>query len=312
MRKLLLILAGVASLVFWACSNDKDVGGISTVETENAYLIQIVREDSLPAAGVVARMRSVDFVRSIDCARNVDFFEEFTTDSLGRIRIDSLAVNVATLEIIDKGEGLFKKIAASDVKEGDSVQFVMEKTGSLRGKVYLPDSVDFAWVQVYGTDRLVKTDSEGFYEMDSLPPFEYDLRYIVGDSVVENAAKVSAGEEASANVYTFQPDTVKILDFESDNEEFFITDLDYSVTGYMRVTDTAITTVPDISEGVAKFIDNAGEGREGRALHWESSAKQGKWSFFGTWICKEESPCDLSATDSIVFSRITASTAEST
>ena len=301
MKKLNLLLAFGASIAFWACSSDKDVAGISTVETENAFLIQVVRGDSVPAAGVVARMRSVDFVRSIDCARNVDFFEEFTTDSLGRIRIDSLAVNVATLEIIDKGEGLFKKIAASDVKEGDSVQFVMEKTGSLRGKVYLPDSVDFAWVQVYGTDRLVKTDSEGFYEMDSLPPFEYDLRYIVGDSVVENAAKVSAGEEASANVYTFQPDTVKILDFESDNEEFFITDLGYSVTGYMRVTDTATTTVPDISEGVAKFIDQAGEDRESRTLHWASSAKYGKWSFFGTWICKEDSPCDLSATDSIVF-----------
>jgi hypothetical protein len=36
-------------------------------------------------------------------------------------------------------------------------------------------------------------------------------------------------------------------------------------------------------------------------LHWESTAKQGKWSFFGTWICTEESPCNLSATDSIVF-----------
>ena len=302
MRRLFLLLAVFVSIAFWACSNEKDVGGISTVETENAYLIQIVREDSLPAANVVARMRSVDFVRGVEeGGAAADFFEEFTTDSLGYIRIDSLAVDVATLEIVDHGEGLFKKIAAEDVQEGDSVQFVMEKTGSLRGKIYLPDSVEFAWVQVYGTDRLVKTDSEGFYEMDSLPPFEYDLRYIVGDSVVENAAKVSAGEEASANVYTFQPDTVKILDFESDNEEFFITDLGYSVTGYMRVTDTAITTVPDISEDVAKFIDDAGEGREGRALRWASSAKYGKWSFFGTWICKEESPCDLSATDSIVF-----------
>ena len=301
MKKPNLLLAFSASIAFWACSSDKDVAGISTVETENAFLIQVVRGDSVPAAGVVARMRSVDFVRSIDCARNVDFFEEFTTDSLGRIRIDSLAVNVATLEIIDKGEGLFKKIAASDVKEGDSVQFVMEKTGSLRGKVYLPDSVDFAWVQIYGTDRLVKTDSDGFYEMDSLPPFEYDLRVVVGDSVVESSAKVGSGEEASAYIYTFQPDSVKILDFESDNEEFFITDLGYSVIGYMRVTDTATTTVPDISEGVAKFISKAGEGREGRALRWASSAKYGKWSFFGTWICKEESPCDLSATDSIAF-----------
>ena len=305
MKRLLLLLVVFAA--FWACSNDKDVAGISTVETENAYLIQIVREDSLPAVNVVARMRSVDFVRSVEEEKDAEdsakggFFSEFVTDSLGCIRIDSLAVDVATLEIVDHGEGLFKKLSAEEVQEGDSVRFVMEKTGNLRGKVFLPDGVDFAWVQVYGSDRLVKTDSDGFYEMDSLPPFDYGLRVIVGDSVVEKTATVNAGAEATAYVYNFQPDSVKILDFESDNEEFFITDLGITVEGYMRATDTNTKTVPDINEDMAMFIVEAGVGREGKALHWESSARQGKWSFFGTWICKEESPCDLSATDSIVF-----------
>ena len=310
MKKLLLFLAVFASFAFWACSNDK-VAGISTVETENAFLIQIVREDSVPAVNVLARMRSVDFLRSVevvgsagDAAENSakrGFYNEFVTDSLGRIRIDSLAVDVATLEIVDEGEGLFRKISSEDVKDGDSVQFVMEKTGSLRGKVHLPEGVEYAWVQVYGTDHLVKTDADGFYEMDSLPPFEYELRCIVGDSVIENSAKVDAGEEATAFIYNFEPDSVKILDFESDSEEFFITDLGISVEGYMRVTDTNVVTTPDVDAGVASFIEDAGAGREGRALHWKSSASFGKWSFFGTWICKEKSPCDLSATDSIVF-----------
>lgn len=306
MKKLLLFLAVFVSLAFWACSGEKDVAGISTVETENAYLIQFVRGDSLPAAHVVARVRSAEYVRSVENGSAVDsadaeFFSEFVTDSLGCIRIDSLAVDVATLEVVDAGEGLFKKISAEDIKDGDSVRFVLEKTGNLKGRVYLPEGVDYAWVQVYGMDRLVKTDNQGFYAMDSLPPFEYELRYIVGDSVVEGSATVDAGEEATAFIYTFEPDSVKILDFESENEEFFITDLGYSVTGYMAATDTNTKTVPDINEEVAKFITEAGAGREGRALHWKSSAAVGKWSFFGSWICKEESPCDISATDSIVF-----------
>lgn len=303
MKKLLLFLAVYASFAFWACSNEKDVAGISTVETENAFLIQIVREDSLPAVNVVARMRSVEYVRSVE-EENLakrGFYNEFVTDSLGYIRIDSLAVDMATLEIVDDGEGLFTKISTENVKDGDSVKFVMEKTGSLRGKVHLPEGVDHAWVQVYGSDRLVKTDNQGFYAMDSLPPFEYELRYIVGDSVVEETAIVDAAEETSAYVYAFEPDSVKILDFESENEEFFITDLGYSVIGYMAATDTNTKTVPDINEDVAMFIDEAVAGREGKALHWISSASFGKWSFFGTWICKEESPCDLSATDSIVL-----------
>ena len=306
MKKLLLFLAVFVSLAFWACSGEKDVAGISTVETENAYLIQFVRGDSLPAAHVVARVRSAEYVRSVEDGSAVDsadaeFFSEFVTDSLGCIRIDSLAVDVATLEVVDAGEGLFKKISAEDIKDGDSVRFVLEKTGNLKGRVYLPEGVDYAWVQVYGMDRLVKTDNQGFYAMDSLPPFEYELRYIVGDSVVEGSATVDAGEEATAFIYTFEPDSVKILDFESENEEFFITDLGYSVTGYMAATDTNTKTVPDINEEVAKFVTEAGAGREGRALHWKSSAAVGKWSFFGSWICKEESPCDISATDSIVF-----------
>ena len=306
MKKLLLFLAVFVSLAFWACSGEKDVAGISTVETENAYLIQFVRGDSLPAAHVVARVRSAEYVRSVEDGSAVDsadaeFFSEFVTDSLGCIRIDSLAVDVATLEVVDAGEGLFKKISAEDIKDGDSVRFVLEKTGNLKGRVYLPEGVDYAWVQVYGMDRLVKTDNQGFYAMDSLPPFEYELRYIVGDSVVEGSATVDAGEEATAFIYTFEPDSVKILDFESENEEFFITDLGYSVTGYMAATDTNTKTVPDINEEVAKVITEAGAGREGRALHWKSSAAVGKWSFFGSWICKEESPCDISATDSIVF-----------
>ena len=288
MKRLLLMLSVFAA--FWACSSEKDVAGISTVETENAYLIQIVREDSLPATNVLARMRSVDFVRSVkegdgaeisaENSAKSEFFNEFVTDSLGRIRIDSLAVDVATLEIVDQGEGLFVKIAAEDVQDGDSVRFVMEKTGSLRGKIYLPDSVDYAWVQVYGTDRLVKTDTDGFYEMDSLPPFDYDLRYIVGDSVVESSTVVSAGEEASAYIYAFEPDSVRLFDFESDNESFFIADLGFTVEGYMRVTDTNVVTTPNVDAGVASFIEEAGEGREGKALRWKSSAAVGKWSFF--------------------------------
>ena len=308
MKRLLLLLACLAPLAFWACS-DKEVAGISTVETENAFLIQIVREDSKPAVGVVARMRSVDFVRDIeDDSSKAIFFEEFKTDSLGQIRIDSLAVDVATIEIVDAGEGLFTKISAEDIQEGDSVQYALEKTGSLRGKVYLPDSVDFAWVQVYGTDRLVKTDSEGFYEMDSLPPYEYDMRVIVGDSIIEQSAKIDAGENVSANVRTFEPDSVKVLDFESASAQFTIKELGISETGYMSSTDTSVKTTPEVEiipetrKDLSDFIVEAGADREGNAIYWETSAaKPGSWSFYGIWICKEESPCDLSATDSIVY-----------
>ena len=304
MKKLLLLLM---VLLFVACSNDK-VAGISTVETENAYLIQIVHEDSLPAVGVLARMRAASFVRSVEeDSAGAEYYEEFVTDSLGQIRIDSLGVKEATIEIVDADEGLFTRIRAKDIRSGDSVQYALEKTGRLRGKVYLPADVDYAWVQVYGTDRLVKTDSEGFYEMDSLPAYEYDLRVIVGDSVVEQVAAVGAGEEARANVCAFEPDSVKVLDFESADAQFVIRELGISEAGYMSSTDTSVKTTPEVAmvpetrKDIADFFVEADAGRAGNALHWVSSAGQGRWSFYGIWVCTEESPCDLSATDSIVF-----------
>lgn len=304
MKKWLLFLA-VMLLV--ACSKD-EVAGVSTVETENAFLIRIVHDDSLPAANVVARVRAANFVRDVEGdSADAEYYEDFVADSLGRIRIDSLAVDTATIEIFEEGLGLFKKILAADIHEGDSVQFVMEKTGSLRGKVYLPEGVDYAWIQVYGTDRLVKTDSEGFFEMDSLPPYEYGLRVIVGDSVVEKSAKVDAGEDSRTNVCAFEPDSIQVLNFESADAQFVIRELGISEAGYMSATDSNVKATPEVAivpetrEDIAEFIVEAGAGRDGNALHWKSSAGIGSWSFYGIWICEEETPCDLSALDSIVY-----------
>ena len=304
MKRLLLLFLFA---MLCACSNDK-VAGISTVETENAYLIQVVHEDSVPAAGVLARMRAASFVRSVDeDSAGAEYYAEFVADSQGCIRVDSLAVDVATIEIVAAGEGFFDKIAAEDVQEGDSVRFVLKKTGSMRGRVYLPEGVDHAWIQVYGTDRLVKTDSEGFYEMDSLPAYDYDLRVVVGDSIVDEYAEVWPGKETLANVRTFEPDSIKVLDFESADAQFVIRELGISKSGYMSSTDTSVKTTPEVAivpetrEDIAEFFVEAGAGRDGNALHWVSSAGHGYWSFYGTWVCPEESPCNLSATDSIVF-----------
>ena len=259
MKKMFLLLV---LLAFWACS-DNEVAGISSVETQNAFLIRVVREDSMPAANVVARIRSADFVRNVaDDSAEAAFFKEYKADSLGCIRIDSLAVDTAMIEIIDKGEGVIRKILAGDVQEGDSVQFVLEKTGSLHGKVYLPEGVDYAWVQVYGTDRLVKTDSRGFYEMDSLAPYdEYGLQVIIGDTVVLQSAEVKIGGETSSNVYAFEPDSVKVLDFETGKADFVLEEFDLRATGYLMVTDTSVVTVPAVSDDASDAVVDAGAGK---------------------------------------------------
>lgn len=298
MRKWVLILV---VMVLWACSKD-EVAGISTVETENAYIIRVVRGDSLPAAGVVALVRPANYLQDINAdSMEPEFVEEYVADSLGFIRMDSLDVEEATLEIVDEGEGLFAKILAKDVKDGDTASYVMEKTGSIQGRIYLPDSVDFAWVQVYGTGRLAKTDAEGFFEIDSLAPYEYDMRVVVGDSVIEKSAVVDAGEPTRSNEYAFQPDSVLVLDFESGNAEFVLEELGVKAEGYIALTDTDVVTVPAAGEPISESIEDAGAGRKGKAIHWKSTGDIGIWSFFGIWICTEKSTCDLTELDSVVY-----------
>lgn len=298
MRKWVLILV---VMVLWACSKD-EVAGISTVETENAYIIRVVRGDSLPAAGVVALVRPANYLQDINAdSMEPEFVEEYVADSLGFIRMDSLDVEEATLEIVDEGEGLFAKILAKDVKDGDTASYVMEKTGSIQGRIYLPDSVDFAWVQVYGTGRLAKTDAEGFFEIDLLAPYEYDMRVVVGDSVIEKSAVVDAGEPTRSNEYAFQPDSVLVLDFESGNAEFVLEELGVKAEGYIALTDTDVVTVPAAGEPISESIEDAGAGRKGKAIHWKSTGDIGIWSFFGIWICTEKSTCDLTELDSVVY-----------
>ena len=121
-------------------------------------------------------------------------------------------------------------------------------------------------------------------------PYEYDMRVIVGDSIIEQSAKIDAGEDVSANVHTFEPDSVKVLDFESASAQFTIKELGISETGYMSSTDTSVKTTPEVEiipetrKDLSEFIVEAGADREGNAIYWETSAaKRGSWSFYG--IC---------------------------
>lgn len=221
MTRLLLIFLFV---VFAACSSDNEVAGISTVETENAMLIQVVDSDSMPAANVLAHMRPVHYVRDVSTLpgevgagggeASAEFLAEFTTDSLGRIllnyaTIDSLKEDSVTIEILDGKYGAFGVVLLGsakcddDAKCADSVMFKLSKLGTLKGHVSesaMNKAGDSVWIQIYGTDRLVAVDSNGDFELDGLAPFEYEIRIVAGDSILNTTGAVTAGESTHMGV----------------------------------------------------------------------------------------------------------------
>lgn len=197
MKKFLLLLSGALLVAACSTSDSEKVAGASTLETENAYIVKVVDKDSTPVAGAVALIRPAWFVKGIGESAT-DEAVELTADNDGRIRIDSLQYRKALLEVAGNGTGAIHELLQENLAENETVVLQLQQTGAFSGKVELPEGESSAWVQVYGTDRLVKTDSTGAFKLDSMPPFEYRVRAIIDEdksAIGEGLVKVTTGDE---------------------------------------------------------------------------------------------------------------------
>ncbi len=271
-----------------ACSKE-EVAGVSTVETDNACIIQIVNDDFTPAANVTARVRPANYL-SGDGLENDGVLAEYLTDSSGYFTIDSLMSDSETVEVVNGNRGVFTTIYAKNIQKKDSLQLVMNRLGTLKGKVALSEGESPATVEIYGTGKSAKTDSSGNYEIDSLPPATYRIHIVTANSEMDDTVAVKEG-----------PKMVSLIDFESGTLRNNLKTPALEGTGYLAVTDTSVKTNP-LPDSALKGIETASAGREGLAFHWTSSSeKSGLWSLFGLWICHEDTPCDFSALDSVVY-----------
>ena len=297
-----LLSAIVFSLV--ACSDDK-VAGFSTVETENAMLITVTYQDETPVARRVATLRPLSYVRDFS-----DVFETpqkmVVSDSLGRFAIDSLPfqADTFTLELLADGQGVFEKIPTALLNErGDStmtMELVMDNLGSVSGKIDCPSYGAFVMVQVYGTDRLVGADDSCNFHIDSLAPADYKLRVSVRDTVIEMDANVGASENTPVDIHIEEfIDEVEIINFENGfNSSLKAPALEG--TGYFATSDSTVISTPTPETSDEGFVE-AGAGRDGTAYHWKNDAPNGRWAFFGIFICHADTPCNLQGLDSAEF-----------
>lgn len=233
----------LVSFLLLACSDEK-VAGASTVETENAFFIKVVNEDSTPVKQVVARIRPLWFVHDLDSSNCDSCVQELTTNSEGKIFIDSLRSEKVTLEIFNGNSGLFKQFSKRNVNTSDSIIFSLEKLGSLVGKVNLPPNEEYAWIQIYGTDKLTQTDSNGFFSLDSLPPSNYNVRAIVSENKpIIGECQISIIPNNATNAGTLKVPEIK--DENLDHWKFQRNmSLDSLTSDWMEpLSDTTIITV---------------------------------------------------------------------
>jgi len=208
-----------ALLALMGCS-ETQTAGVSTVETENALLIQVVSDDA-PAKGALARVRRARYLQDsseTDFASN-GVVAEYSTDSKGFIAItkkvaDSLNLGKIAVEVVGEKQGAFDMFAlASGDVAGDSVTMSLEKFGSVKGHVLLDEGDSSAVVRIYGTDRYVVTDSEGNFEIEDLPPYTYSLYVNSRNASAEIDGKVTSEKSLDVGDITLQ----KSMAFNADD-----------------------------------------------------------------------------------------------
>lgn len=290
MKKILAFLSCISIL---ACSSDKEIAGASTVETENACIINVVNVDSKPAAYAVARIRPLWHVQgsasqATDSATKTsqNATLEITADSLGNIAIDSIHFDKGYIEIKNGNAGVFKSITSSELKKNKLTIMQMEALGSVSGKAELPESTDYAWIQIYGTDRIVKTNKDGEFTLDSLPPASYQIRAILPDeqtTIGEASVQVSSNAISDAN-------TLAKPSLENEHLEQWqysrVIALDSIISDWMRpLADTTVIFVRlnetnfDFSEAMKngndiRITDQNGTRLQFKRAYWSDSLQQ--------------------------------------
>ncbi len=278
-------LAFLFCILLFACSTDKEIAGASTVETENACIINVVNIDAKPVSYAVARIRPLWYVQGTSSNSQNDVLE-LTADSLGNIVMDSADFDKGYIEIIDGNEGVFRAIAASDLKKNKLTTVQLEELGSVSGKADIPEGSDYAWIQVYGTDKLIKTNEKGEFSLDSLPPASYQIRAVISEdqaAIGEASIMVSAGEKN--NIKTLAKPDIANEQLEQW-AHLRVIPLDSTISDWMRpIADTTVVFVRldsvnfDFGEAMKngndiRFTDQDGNRLAFKKAYWSDSLKQ--------------------------------------
>lgn len=281
-------LAILSCILFYACSSEKEIAGASTVETENACIINIVDADSKPASNAIAKVRPLWYVQNVHSSAQNETLE-LVADSLGNIALDKESFDNGYIEVIDGNAGIFKQISAIDLIKNKVTTLQMQKLGSVSGKAELPEDASNAWVQIYGTDKLVQTNKKGEFTLDSLPPANYQIRAIISDeqdAIGEGLVQVNSGK--SSEIQTLEKPSLANERLEQWTHTRTIP-LDSIISDWMRpIADTTVVFVRlnstnfNFSEAMKngndiRFTDQSNSRLEFKKVFWDDSLQNAEF-----------------------------------
>lgn len=166
----LLLLGCLACCL--SCGKHETAG--NSTETENAIAFQIRTPDGKAAAGVAYKIRPLWYLADTTQIPDTSIIVSYgITDADGWIRLENQIAGSYLIELVsDSLAGILQYTQATTVTEATEYKIALQPTGAVTGKVGLPDSVSYAWVQIYGLETMVRTDSTGAFFIAGLPAGE--------------------------------------------------------------------------------------------------------------------------------------------
>ena len=151
-----------------ACGTGNDSAG-NTTEIENAIAIRVF-DDGAPAANVRYEVLPSWYVADTAETSDIKYTYEGATDTNGWVRIDNHQDGSYTINFTKGKSSIVLQYTLNNLNHEYTLDSAsLEAMGMVKGLVDLPDSADYAWVAVQGTNEIVKTDSLGQFVIRRAP-----------------------------------------------------------------------------------------------------------------------------------------------
>lgn len=218
-RVLRALAAAAAAMAMAACDMPWRVAGGSGTETSNGEIVmgRVYLGQDMPAAGATVYLRAATFLKDtsgIDSATPPPV--DAVTDEKGYFRFKSLEAGEYKAEIRD-GRGKAALIGFRRIQDQalELPPDTLRPVGVLKGRAApMPGATANLFVQVYGLDRLVRADPDGFFVIPDLPAGRIRFRVVSDRPGVSYAAPALADIAPGATVIA---DTLAPVTFATED-----------------------------------------------------------------------------------------------
>lgn len=166
-----------------SCSKNESAG--NSIETENTVAIYVSQPNGKPASSMRVEIRPIWFTAdTIHATDTSQVIRNMQTDKNGMVNCDGLPPGTYIIHAVGDSLGSIAEFDHLDTNTGSEIaRLTASPLGSIKGSVSLPSGISSAWIQIYGIDHKVKTDSKGQFTLRRLPSGAYRIRAIAFSSL---------------------------------------------------------------------------------------------------------------------------------